>query len=157
MLKKMVSYFAREPDFMVGGKVDPYLLRWWIIPRNPIFNIYLHKFLRDDDDRALHDHPWLSLSIIIKGGYIEHTPNNGWRICPRWSVIFRRATHRHRIELLRERMTCEKTIVKPAWTIFITGPRIREWGFWCEGVRFIPWQKFTSPADKGETGKGCDQ
>ena len=48
----------RHPDFIVGGKDNPYLLRWFVIPRNPVFNIYLHRFLRSDDDRALHDHPW---------------------------------------------------------------------------------------------------
>ena len=37
-----------------------YLSRWHIIPRNRYFNIYLHKFVGSDDDRALHDHPWRS-------------------------------------------------------------------------------------------------
>lgn len=49
--------FWRAPDFYIGGNANPYLLRWWVIPRNRFFNVYLHKFLRDDDDRALHDHP----------------------------------------------------------------------------------------------------
>jgi hypothetical protein len=48
--------------------------RWHIIPRNRLFNIYLHHFLKSDYDRALHDHPWASLSIILKGEYTEHTP-----------------------------------------------------------------------------------
>lgn len=43
-------------DFTIGGHERPYLLRWFIIPRNRFFNIYLHKFLRSDDDRALLDH-----------------------------------------------------------------------------------------------------
>lgn len=163
-------YFRkRGPDFYVGGKENPYLERWWIIPRNPIFNIYLHKFLRDDDDRALHDHPWLSLSIIIKGSYIEHLDGGKWRYCKRWSVIPRRAVHRHRIELLKNGWTWVKEgkhkklfcrSVVPAWTIFITGPRIREWGFWCKslyGTRFVHWEKFTSPADKGQIGQGCGE
>ena len=37
----------RKPDFVIGGHDDPYMLRWWIIPRNRFFNIYLHKFLHD--------------------------------------------------------------------------------------------------------------
>jgi hypothetical protein len=48
----------RRPDFIIGGADNPYLLRWWIIPRNRWCNVYLHKILRDDDPRALHDHPW---------------------------------------------------------------------------------------------------
>lgn len=47
------------PHFYIGGIAKPYLLRWFLIPRNPWFNIYLHKFLCDDDDR---------LYTIIRGG-----------------------------------------------------------------------------------------
>ena len=63
----------RPPDFIVGGKEDPYMLRWWIIPRNRWFNVYLHNFLRSDDDRAHHDHPWWNFSILLRGEYTEHT------------------------------------------------------------------------------------
>lgn len=59
------TVFGRKPDFVIGDLSNPYLLRWWVIPRNRFFNVYLHKFLRDDDDRALHDHPWWSMSIIL--------------------------------------------------------------------------------------------
>lgn len=44
-----------KPHFVIGNADNPYMLRWFILPRNRLFNIYLHKFLRDDDDRALHD------------------------------------------------------------------------------------------------------
>jgi hypothetical protein len=61
-----------RPDFIIGGTENPYLLRWWVIPRNRWFNIYPHHMLRDDDPRALHDHPWWNVSIVLKGGYMEH-------------------------------------------------------------------------------------
>lgn len=135
------------------------MYRWWIIPRNPIFNIYLHKFLRDDDDRALHDHPWISLSIILKGGYIECLPKGVRRFYNQGSIIYRRAVHRHRVELLRGCYPGGETFSKPTWTLFITGPNIREWGFWCPttwgAFRFVHWEKFTAPDDKGKVGKGC--
>ena len=131
--------FWREPDFYIGGKENPYLLRWWVIPRNRFFNIYLHKFLRDDDDRALHDHPWVSLSVILKGGYLEHTASEVRRRGA-GSVVFRRAKHAHRIELFREEIRLGRIVV-PAWTLFVTGPRIREWGFHCpQGWRH--WKEF---------------
>lgn len=47
----------RPPDVVIGGDASPYMRRWWVIPRNRRFNVYLHHFLRSDDDRALHDHP----------------------------------------------------------------------------------------------------
>ena len=43
----------RPPNFVIGDPADPYLRRWYVIPRNPLFNIYLHQILRSDDDRAL--------------------------------------------------------------------------------------------------------
>lgn len=64
---------SRPPDFIIGGSNRPYMLRWWLIRRNRFFNIYLHKFLRSDDDRALHDHPWLNMSYLLDGEYIEHS------------------------------------------------------------------------------------
>ncbi len=64
---------SRPPDFIIGGKNDPYVRRWWIIPRNRFFNIYLHQFLHSDDDRALHDHPWVNFSYLLRGGYLEHS------------------------------------------------------------------------------------
>lgn len=137
-------FLGRPPDFMVGEKDDPYLLRWWLIPRNRFFNVYLHKFLRDDDDRALHDHPWPSVSIVLKGCGIEHLPDRK-RVFRAQDVIFRRAKHAHRIEL-----------VSPVvWTLFITGPRVRDWGFHCP-KGWVPWQVFCDSRDKGKVGKGCD-
>ena len=149
LLRGLSRIFHREPDFIIGGSEGPYLLRWWVIPRNRFFNIYLHKFLRDDDDRALHDHPWLSLSIILRGGYVEHTADIVSRR-EAGSVVFRRAKHAHRIELLRDAGQ-----PLPAWTIFITGPKIREWGFHCpQGWRH--WKDFTAPGDSSRIGKGCE-
>ncbi|MGH8074261.1 MAG: hypothetical protein ACREO4_09325 [Lysobacter sp.] len=60
-------------DGIDGGPRRPYLTRWHVIPRNPWFNIYLHYFEHGDDDRALHDHPWRSWSLLLDGRYREHT------------------------------------------------------------------------------------
>lgn len=109
------------PHFIVGSADRPYLLRWYIIPRNPLFNVYLHKFMRDDDGRALHDHPWFSVSLLLRGRYWEVTPR-GRREYQAGAVVVRRATHRHRIQLPGG---------TPAWTLFLTGPVVREWGFHC--------------------------
>lgn len=60
-------------DGIDGGPRREYLFRWHMIPRNRWFNLYLHKFVHGDDERALHDHPWASASLILEGHYIEHT------------------------------------------------------------------------------------
>jgi hypothetical protein len=135
---------VREPDQIIGGKERPYMLRWWVIPRNRFFNIYLHHFLRSDDDRALHDHPWWNLSILLRGRYLEHTRDR-IRLRHAGCMVLRRATCAHRIEL----------IDGPVWTLFLTGPKIRSWGFHCpQGWRH--WRKFTAADDPGAVGQGCD-
>jgi len=150
----------RPPDFVIGGTDDPYLRRWWLIPRNRFFNVYLHHFMRSDDDRALHDHPWWNVSILLKGSYIEHVPVD--RANPagqtfgiqrsEGAIVFRRALAAHRVELKTD-WSARPYMV---WTLFLTGPRLREWGFWCpKGFRH--WRDFTS-GKHGETiGKGCGE
>src|SRR5688500_17625240 len=51
---------------------DPYLVRWYLFRSGPV-SIFIHKFVRSDEDRALHDHPWAFLVIPIWRGYIEHS------------------------------------------------------------------------------------
>jgi hypothetical protein len=123
--------------------------RWWVIPRNKFFNIYLHHFLRSDDDRALHDHPWWNVSILLRGSYVEHTiAAGGVEHAERYeagAMKWRLATSAHRVELA----------AGACWSLFITGPVIREWGFHCpRGWRH--WKKFVSDRDSGQIGAGCD-
>jgi hypothetical protein len=142
----------REPDFIIGGKDDPYVRRWWVIPRNRLFNVYLHQFVRSDDDRALHDHPWVNCSILLRGCYEEHLPGDGVRFRKAGDVVFRRSGRMaHRVMLLQ--MGGGEI---PCWTLFITGPRYREWGFHCPRG-WVHWKLFTAPDDTGTIGKGCDQ
>src|SRR4051812_45864776 len=90
-----------HPHLVIGGNDDPYLLRWYPVPRNHLCNLYLHKFLRSDDDKALHNHPWWFASIILRGSYIEHRPT-GRRTRRAGSIGFRPASTRHRVELFTE-------------------------------------------------------
>jgi hypothetical protein len=139
----------RAPDFIIGGPAAPYLLRWWLIPRNRLFNVYLHCFLRSDDDRALHTHPWaFNLSWLLLGNYREWTAEeaDGYVDRQAGAVKFRWGAAAHRVELTDG----------PCWTLFVTGPRVREWGFLC-ARGFVHWKAFTAPGDKGAVGKGCDQ
>lgn len=144
-----------KPHFIIGSPDNPYLLRWFLIPRNHFMNIYLHKFCRDDDDRALHDHPWWFLSFMIRGQYTEiiahdHQTGDGRgfvRSAP--GIAFRKAEHRHRVVL-----DSKDGKPVPCWTIVITGPKIRTWGFWCP-KGFVPWHKFVDQNDSGNIGRGC--
>lgn len=175
----------RAPDFIVGqdNSAGAYLLRWYLTPWRGWYrdvpadertrwqrlavrlsrclpNLYLHKFLRDDDDRALHDHPSWAASFILANGYIEHTIADGGihrrkHYAP-GSLRFLRTRHTHRIELLRERRGGEAGRIVPAYTLFLFGPTVREWGFHCPERGWVPWEKFTADGKPGEVGKGCD-
>lgn len=163
----MIDYFirkisARKPDFIIGGEDNPYCLRWWVVPRNRIFNIYLHHFVRDDDDRALHDHPWENCSIPLQVGYIEerfkHPWQEGWALPLTEKVerfvgrfYFRKGSTPHRVILKRD---AEGKMI-PSWSLFITGPVLREWGFVCPAGRWVHWKQFTDDRDYGTIGKGC--
>ncbi len=159
MIKKFLlnlalkTIYARIPDFVIGGHESPYMLRWWMIPRNKFFNIYIHMFLRDDDDRALHDHPWASLSLLCRGTLLEHYQDPELKglstrhIAPgQW--VYRPAAFAHRLSIPAQNYT-------PV-TIFITGPRFREWGFHCaQGWKH--WKDFCGIGDKGTVGAGCGE
>lgn len=143
-----------KPHYVIGGADNPYLYRWNIIPRNRLFGIYLHKFMRDDDDRALHDHPWSFLSIMLRGQYVEFT-DKGSVLRTAGSIAFRRGTHKHRIVLPREIVDGIRKPV-PCWTIIIKGPVYRKWGFWCP-KGFVHWKDFVAEDDKGNIGRGCGE
>jgi hypothetical protein len=149
---------------------EPYLIRWYVIRTKP-FAVFIHKFIRSDEDRALHDHPWNFLVIPIWRGYYEHsepwqrstTPNEivapftiRSRVLPLLGTRFRRGTYRHRVELLRPALSAPKAIEKglniakyvkvlttelPSWSIFIRFREWREWGFWPQ-EGFIQWNKW---------------
>lgn len=145
---------SRPPDFVIGPPDAPYLSRWWVLPPNRYFNAYVHRFHRSDDDRALHDHPWPWCSIILSGGYIEHTIAAGGVHRRKWqapgTMRFGVPRAAHRIELV-ESFPC----LWEARTLFIRGPKVREWGFHCpRGWRH--WRQFTADTEGKSVGQGCD-
>lgn len=146
---------SRRPDFVIGGTEWPYLLRWYVIPRNRWFNIYLHLFLRSDDDRALHSHPWRwNVSVLLSGSYTEVLPADpavpaGETVSvvrEQGDIKFRWGESYHRVELTKGAV----------WTLFLTGRNVREWGFACP-KGFKHWRDFTAARDgePGRVGPGC--
>lgn len=182
-MKWLRRMFSGKPHQIIGGADDPYMLRWYVIPRNPLLNIYVHRFVRSDDDRALHDHPWWFVSLILRGQYDEVTERSVTRRRA-GTVAFRPAEWRHRVRLLSESLcqSCRGSGVgygqvpdgrwmetdcgvcdgageirhaeRGCWTVIVTGPKRRGWGFWCkqtlmtlsgrhvEQERFVPWREW---------------
>ena len=186
---------ARAPDFVVGADAagGPYLNRWFLTPwrrwqtrmraraearptrlnrtlarlAGLLPNLYLHQFLRDDDDRALHDHPSWAVSFMLRGSYVEHTIAYGGihyrKLIQPGCLRVLRTLHTHRIELprgdaWRRQMpdAIPTPIAQPCWTLFLFGPTVREWGFHCPERGWVHWKVFTAAGKPGEVGPGCD-
>lgn len=130
----------REPDLVIAPDGEPYLYRWHIIPRNSEANVYFHVQVADDPERPLHDHPWDNTSVILAGGYLETLQQTGMpeRVYRRekGQVIHRRAEWPHHLRLAPGK--------RYAMTLFSTGPKVRDWGFWVPGPDARPiWFKWT--------------
>ncbi len=131
MIKKLMQRLGRHRVVLDRQSNEPYLERYYVFLKDRKwfpFNVFIHKFLKSDPD-DVHDHPWPYATLILKGGYYEWIPqfnSKGEKIGERqvWrgpgSFRVCRSTSYHRIEL------------KPgvtAWTMFMPGPQIRDWGF----------------------------
>jgi hypothetical protein len=93
------------------------------------FNVTLHEILQSDEP-VFHDHPWPYMTIILKGGYYEHTPvfdKSGKLLADvsKWrgpgSIICRKSKEYHWLELHNN---------EPTTSLFFMGPQLKDWGFW---------------------------
>jgi hypothetical protein len=118
------------------------------------FSVYLHEFLRSDQDKCLHDHPWSFIAILLRDGYWEWVKLSPCPKClrrpevdvaMRWrrpgSVLFRPAAFAHRIEI--------EPYTRP-WSLVIVGRKIRPWGFYEPGG-WVAWKPGYSPICEEES------
>jgi len=113
------------------------------------YSLKLHIILKSDEDRAFHDHPWTFATLMLCGGYFEHTPNlnevGEWinqgatikRWIKPWTWRLCRSPYPHRLELSGG---------NPAVTLVFMCPRIREWGFYTKHG-WVPWFLFKTNRD----------
>lgn len=130
-----------------------YMERW--VLSTPWGMLRLHHILRSDDRAHLHDHPMSFLSLILKGGYIEHRPGPVGKDRQKkhrklWyypgDFVVRRAEDLHALELLDEE--------RGAWTLVFATPYRRQWGFstedgWIRAGDYDAWKAMKS-APKGQ-------
>lgn len=133
------------PDRLTG---EDYLHRYYLFLKDRKwfpFNVTLHKIVKSDDP-IFHDHPWPFMTIVLKGGYWEHTPvfdkeGNKFAEFTEWrgpgSIIKRGAGDFHWLELEQG---------KTATTLFFMGPQQRDWGFLVDKTKkksqWIQWQYY---------------
>jgi hypothetical protein len=144
LAERLIEQAKQNPYYHLEG----YMERYWLYPfsKDNKTNIRIHRILSSDDDRHLHDHPWASTSIILKGGYWEVMPKDPlqhpyldsdeknlvkvWR--REGDVVIRKANSRHRL-ILPEGTT--------TWSMFIMGEKDQSWGFYTEEGK-IYWRDY---------------
>ena len=140
---KLTPYFHLED----GDTGEIYMERYWLLPfeANNAQNIRIHHTMRSDTDRAHHDHPWPSTSVVLKGGMWELLPKDQkqdpslddteflrlWR--KPWDVITRSASDRHRLEI---------PTGGSCWTMFIMGKQEKDWGFYDKELGWVYWRTY---------------
>lgn len=143
ILKRYLAYLERRGRLLTITDPDSSevtLLRYYVLFKDKVtplaksrplpFNVYIHHFV-GSDDLDLHDHPWGFLSFILSGGYWEISEKGKTWIKP-GSLIIRKSNWRHRIEIDPSHPDC--------YTLLVRGMRVREWGYWVQGV-FVTWRK----------------
>jgi len=110
------------------------------VPLGRLGSVRLHQWVRSDDERAAHDHPSDFVTLVLWGRYVdvlEHPGGNTTmdRLRP-GSVRYRRAEHRHRVQV--DACGC--------WTLLWFSPPRRDWGFYkrrmAGGFRFLKSHKW---------------
>jgi hypothetical protein len=111
-----------------------YMRRWRLV--TPWGCLRVHHILRSDRDRHFHDHPMDFVSLILRGGYVEYQPNSQARVCRPGDVVVHRAEDLHFLKLRGN----------SAWTVLVTGPFRRTWGFatedgWVAAGEYEAWKQ----------------
>lgn len=152
-LEQRVVPVLGAPYEIYDGLSSLYLRRWTVAEQLDGSCVYLHQFMRSDQDRELHSHPWpAGTSVILLNGYREErrvTRSAPW--CPYQmydveqhvyqpgDVVQLKSDTFHRVDL----------IGTDAWTLICVGPKIQHpegvdgWGFWNrETGLYTPWRTF---------------
>ena len=138
LLARAERIMERDPDEVIGER---YMRRWHSV-KTLFFAEYIHLYLGSDPTLWLHDHPWPSASICLRGVLreVRDGPGGDGRsvtIRP-GTVALRPPQHAHRLELL----------TGPAVTAFYAGPRLRHWGWHLD----TGWRHWAGVSRVGEDG-----
>lgn len=190
--QQLIDRAVQTPYF----HLEDYMQRFWLLkpaskrgtaPKGLFkqvrdLGIRIHCIMRSDRDGALHDHPWLNISVILKGCYWEviplgnRSPNRLPRHAvliedpnhepayavfrPEGSVIIRGPKTRHRLVVNLDDLNGEPGV----WTMFITFGKGKgnDWGFYKPDAsdnritRWIAWWDYIGVSKEGnDPGPGA--
>ena len=141
MFKYLLNRAKKTPFTHIYGKdSELYMERYWLF--NPFYEVEgrtkfdrfplafrIHKIVKEDDDRHLHDHPWNCRTFILKGWYREER-NEPWED----NNYLRKAGDTSRLnfdEYHKITQVCDEG----AYTMFVTGKYQGTWGFLVDGIK----------------------
>lgn len=162
--------FTHDLVYDEGGlnaRLDAYLERWilWLpwferyrdeggsIPSSACWRyrltavtLRLHKFHRGDDDSAPHDHPWWFVTFPLQSySEVWWDPVRGHlrsRIVKAFRFHYRPSAHRHYVVLPAH--------VAPSYTLVLTGPWERRWGFWPRPDTYVYYRDWMARKREGQ-------
>ena len=107
--------------------------RWQWLP-----SIRVHRIMRPDRDRHLHDHPWNARTIVLHNWYEEERPGDN-TIATR-EVFMRRAGYTGRL-MFGQYHRISAVPEDGVWTLFFTWRKRGTWGFDVDGHK-VPWREY---------------
>lgn len=139
---------GRHRIIMDRSGTVPYMHRYYLIFKDKMtdsdpsrklpFNAFIHYIVKSDED-GLHDHPWWYFTLILKGGYWEETPTGTfWRGPGHFRIS--RPTSLHKLML--PNILHGDPADDGAWTLFIRGPKVRDWGFLDAAGKWVYWETY---------------
>lgn len=141
---KVFNYLLKKakktPYTHIYGEQDKelYMERYWLFNPYPKtgdprrynwfpLSIRIHKIVKPDNDRHLHDHPWNARTFILKGWYKEERSKGGrWYVRRTGDTATLNFGEYHRIIEI-----CEGGV----YTLFVTGKYRGTWGFLVDGLK----------------------
>lgn len=152
---RVANWIIKRAQRMPYFHLDGYMNRWWLFngyepgshtPKHAWFpiSIRIHHILREDYDRALHDHPWNARTFILKGCYTEEREGST-------DLIVRMQGDTARLKF-GEYHTIRHVSTGGVYTLFIVGRMRGMWGFKVDGVK-VPYKEYDSNGKRQEFSK----
>jgi len=122
--------------------------RRYRILETPIFNIYIHKIYKHDEDDHLHSHPWSMLVFVLDGSYAEEVKGEEKLVLARmYSFRYRSVKMFHKI----------KKLFEPVVTtlVFTFGKKVA-WGYDVDG-KFVDHESYRTLKNVNRLSKMNDE
>lgn len=123
-----------------------YMERYWLFNPYPVsgaksryswlpLSIRIHKIVKPDDDRHLHDHPWNARTFILKGWYNEIRQAEGIQSLFGDFVNLQRTKGDTACLSFGEYHRITEVSEGGVYTLFVTGKYRGTWGFLVDGLK----------------------